>query len=81
MSLFDVLKYPISDEPTKEELSSLPNILLIKWALAVKWITRPYERIHNFEFMNIVDFYKDRSGIHPDITELRKMIKEYDEPL
>jgi len=31
MSLFDVIKYPISHPPTVEELSALPEDLYIKW--------------------------------------------------
>lgn len=31
MSLFDVIKYPISDPPTKEELAAIPNEIFDNW--------------------------------------------------
>ncbi len=31
MSLFDVIKYPISDEPTNEQIKALPNDIFAKW--------------------------------------------------
>lgn len=32
MSLFHVLKYPVSDPPTMEELAALPHPILQQWA-------------------------------------------------
>ena len=34
MSLFDVIKYPISNPPTLEEFRAVPRELLIKWMLS-----------------------------------------------
>jgi hypothetical protein len=31
MSLFDVLRYPISDPPTVEQLEALPRRVFVKW--------------------------------------------------
>lgn len=37
MSLFDVLRYPISYPPTKAELDALPTELYMKWIMNSDW--------------------------------------------
>jgi hypothetical protein len=37
MSLFDVIRYPISDRPTAEELGSLPHNLFEEWRNKSFW--------------------------------------------
>jgi hypothetical protein len=36
MSLFDVIKYPISDVPTNDELCAIPPIVFLDWRDWVK---------------------------------------------
>ncbi len=76
MSLFDVLRYPISDIPTIEQIDAIPIALFERWKIQCDW-RKGVDRC------TIVNYYehvsKDRS--YKDINQLRKMIKEYDEPL
>jgi hypothetical protein len=37
MSLFDVIKYPISSPPTKEELNDLPTRVYRRWHKLSSW--------------------------------------------
>ncbi len=76
MSLFDVIKYPISDCPTLEELSRLPRRMIEQWAEAVKW-----QYIAKADIVRLVYLYHDEEAVHSDIIILRKLIKEYDEPI
>ncbi len=79
MSLFDVIRYPISDIPTEDQLAALPEDLLDKWLDHSEFLARDY-----WTFTRIVSFYVVRKDdnkpykIHPEIIVLRKMIKEYD---
>ena len=38
MSLFDVIKYPISDPPTKQELEAVPEYIIRRWATRNGWM-------------------------------------------
>ncbi len=79
MSLFDVLRWPISDCPTAKELTNLPANLYNDWLykanhdLSLNW-TPSEISVHYRNFRN---FPAERD----DILLLRQMIKEYDEPL
>ena len=82
MSLFDIIKYPISDPPTEYELSALPRSLYAKWLKCTFWQHRSSPTIvssyyHDLYFLSSSSyadgFYKK------DIPALRKMIKEYDD--
>ncbi len=82
MSLFDVIKYPISDAPTKEELETLPTVLYNRWLEKTHWSLDRDERIFP-NILNVVIYYKN---CNPDIRIvdigiLRKLIKAYDEPI
>ncbi len=79
MSLFDVLRWPISDEPTKEELEALPCSLFKEWMSEVGFVPA------NWSHENVAWYYrKERLAIKiavHDIRVLRKMIEEYNEPI
>ncbi len=76
MSLFDVLRYPISDIPTEDEFNSLPKNLYNDWGHRVGW--DPIWTVGS-----VISFYSAhmQSSPNQDIILLRKMIKEYDEPI
>ncbi len=85
MSIFDVLRYPISNSPTKEELFALPHGLFLQWMNSVNF-THLGNDIED-ECEAISRYYRDaeRDGRHyvyerdTDIALLREMIKEHDE--
>lgn len=72
MSLFDVIKYPISDIPAEEELSNLPADLYTKWIMLCWEIKEciPPSIISGF-------FQQNRYITNLlYVDDLRKMIKE-----
>ena len=75
MSLFDVIKYPISEPPTEAELRVLPANLYTKWCMDTRWqwVALPTPS-------RIADFYFNKPAHYRhDVSLLRKMIKEYDD--
>lgn len=74
MSLFDVIKYPISNPPTKDELEALPNDLYKIWLLSVGWAAYLSPIILAIYYFN----HYSLPGGKDDLSLLRKMIKEYD---
>ncbi len=87
MSLFDIIRYTISNNPTSEQLRALPTDLLLKWSEKAN-----FGSVTDIEFLchHISEYYRDRilgdkqqDNIERinDIALLRKMIKEYDEPI
>ena len=81
MSLFDALRYPISNPPTKEEFESLPSDLLFNWLQMTDW----KEYIPNGTNINsLVEFYsryeRDNILVLKELAQLRKIIEDY-EPL
>lgn len=74
MSIFDVIKYPISDFPDKEEFAALPEVLYNKWLQCVGW--RDHSEIEDV-WWHYDTFYLNGSP-HEDIVLLRKMIEEYE---
>ncbi len=76
MSLFDILRYPISDSPTVEQLKALPTELYREWLKSANFAPDRWD-------CNDVIWY---FSVHPnhtahDIKLLREMIEEYDESL
>ena len=87
MSLFDVIKYPISIPPTKEEFEALPDEIYINWSQLTENSFIP-KRIHT-DNQNSIRMAKN-SAVYwfnisvsaddrKDLELLRQMIKEYDE--
>ena len=77
MTIFNVLKYPISYPPTTEELAALPRPLILAWA-----------ETHGFEDCDgdplwISSWYSRQKDMSPspawEIQDLRNMIKEMEE--
>lgn len=76
MTIFDTLRYPISNLPTEAELTALPNDLYSNWLnfVGITSYIKPYivSRLYNNK--------RSSSAGHVDIIQLRKMIEDY-EPL
>lgn len=76
MSLFDVLRYPISDHPTVEELEALPNKIYKKWILeetsGMGWIIPPAAAAG---LISRSETEADRIKV---VSRLRKLIFEYE---
>lgn len=87
MSLFDVIRYPISDCPTEEELTALPVGMLCKWLQMTDWKKISSARTN---ITDVVEYYEFASNdsYAPDgckelalqeLVLLRKMIRDYDD--
>ena len=80
MSIFDVIRYPLSHPPTAEELSRLPEDLFEKWVFnsdwsglghGPAWIGRWYRDVNSGTGLsNRIDL--------EDLRRLKQMIKDYD---
>ncbi len=75
MSIFDVLRYPISDRPTATELNALPKKLFEIWCYNSNWLSNPSVNYISDTYLGVM------ISPHHDIILLRAMIKEYDESL
>lgn len=75
MTIFDIIRYPISDPPTTDEFEALPIDLLTKWASTCGWNFKPPPS-------TVSCFYANpalcRSHLN-DLNLLRKMISEYND--
>ena len=75
MTIFDVIRYPISDLPTLEELKALPPEIMEKWTHgAFGGDTNPESARSRMRLLQILgngDLMKLR------VEELRKVIKEW----
>lgn len=71
MSLFDVIKYPISDRPRVAELEALPPEIYTSW---VKSCFVGYA--HSPDTLAV--FFRTNPGYEDIVQDLRKRIKEYD---
>lgn len=77
MSLFDVIRYPISNPPTEAEFAALPSGLLAQWYPETGWIR--YTSTDKSPYY-LAEYYY-RQGVHSELILLRQMIKDYDEPI
>ena len=72
MSLFDIIKYPISDTPTKEQLDALPDEIYQKWV--VMYFSKQIPRKSMAMFYKISKNNPRKAG---HIKGLRELIKEF----
>lgn len=72
MTIFDTIKYPISEPPTKAELSALPDNLYAKWQSSIGLSFAPGMMVI------IYATCRNSASCKRDTTILRKMISEYD---
>ena len=74
MTIFDVIRYPISIPPTEEELEAVPKIIFNKWrddiGLHSKFQPSDFVRWYNNGMDNV---YVN------EITQLKQMIADYDD--
>ena len=77
MSLFDVLRYPISNSPTENELLGLPEPLFAEWLYKVHWIGQLGGDIYSNLHLIVGTYYSSKQA-HEDIVLLRKMVVEYE---
>ncbi len=73
MTLFDSIRYPISDLPTPEQLDALPTDIFNAWVLG----TKNCDRFIGFNSQDITWFYERRQWTDNSIPELRKLILEW----
>ena len=77
MSLFDVLKYPLSTPPTREELEALP----------IDVINETYNRLNtptvnasvlvkNIKILNLYLFFRSEQEAKMLVTTIRKVLEE-----
>ena len=71
MSLFDVIKYPISDPPTPEEINALPRDLSMKWLLSIGFT--PINSGFVFSAKDLSNYFGS-----DEIEDLRKMVLDYE---
>lgn len=88
MSIFSVLKYPISSPPKAEELAALPRELFIEWIHSSDWKT---VKVAHEDHQHIADWYKDHwewmtvekpdryTRDIKDLEVLRQMVHDWDE--
>lgn len=83
MSLFDVIKYQISDAPTAEELAALPAEIYKQWLIDASWIhlysVNPPTPAYLERYYGAIQHPADIVGRDHDISILRKIIRYYDE--
>jgi hypothetical protein len=78
MSLFDVIRYPISDTPTKDQLDNLPIEIYKEWAFVAGW-AYPADNSKPPDTELVSYFYQNADhGYQCDIVNLRKLIAEYE---
>jgi hypothetical protein len=86
MSLFDVLRYPISSPPRAEELKALPLTLFIKWINMSDWrdhygndVDIPYiAEWYADHWTSISESMREFQKDMRDIEALRQLIKNWD---
>lgn len=87
MSIFSVLRYPISSPPWPEELKALPPALFLLWVHMSEWkdhygldIDETY--IANW-YQDHWEYMEKNPLLHPsdmdDIETLRRLIRDYEE--
>ena len=86
MSIFDILRYPISNPPTVEELRALPFGLFDHWVSISDWrkldvgsvsadLVAAWYKTHWDQILILGEHQIDRD----DVNLLKKIIKEYDQ--
>ena len=85
MTIFDVLRYQISDPPTESQLRALPESVYNKWCRSSSWKGFPRDDMtvvaeyYNFFQHHLRD--TDSVSYKEDIILLKALIRDYDEPI
>jgi len=86
MTIFDSIKYPISDPPTEEELTNLPKELYDKWLgywndQVIEDLTPAHVAAY-YRFVNNISWVGEDEAVHKAYKEkrdiLKRLIHEYD---
>lgn len=87
MSLFDVIKYPLSVPPTREELLAVPEYLFRAWIYDINPTFKNYYYSHGYmvEWLGAWHFIGSDVAENEllwyekkDVERLRKMLLEYE---
>ena len=79
MTIFDVIRYPISYPPTAEELSRLPGDLFEAWRNSSEWSERVCDQEWIAEwYARYLDTQYFLKADYEDLARLKQMIKDYD---
>jgi hypothetical protein len=84
VSIFDVIRYPISLPPTAEELAALPEDLYTYWIdfHTIDWSRvsedTKYDRDHVARWMSRAYSTISKDEVSIDISKLKKLILEWD---
>lgn len=87
MSLLDVLRYPISSPPTKDELAALPQVLYNNWIASSEWGKYSNHTVGPGNYItgtsHVSEWYTalyPRTGArdNEDLARLKQMIKDWD---
>jgi hypothetical protein len=79
MSIFAVIKYPISNCPTVEELAALPKDLFDTWKISVHWSDTDVVDPNYISYWYRAGNSQAKSCRKHDIEMLRGIIQESDE--
>ena len=78
MSLFDVIKYPISNPPSMDELRAIPDEVLDKWAINVRRFMKGASKEYMVGYLST--YYrlsKDKIQSTYEVSILRNLLREY----
>jgi len=78
MTIFDSLRYPVSNHPTAEQLDAIPIDIFNHWLLHC---VKGGERFAGYSSEDLERFYRNRQWADDSIPLLRKAILEWNEPI
>ena len=83
MSLFDVIRWPVSMPPTLEELHSIPNIIVDDWLKrhVGSYVSKSTMVVILNRFYGDESKPENHSGVCEIVEDLKRRIREYDEPI
>ena len=82
MSLFDVIRYPISHPPTEAEIIAVPDDIFLKWLNEVVPNWKPARSLHAIK-IRLGGAYTIPVNERDckDLDALRRIIREYNESI
>jgi len=82
MTIFDTIKYPVSDLPTLEQLEAIPESIYIEWRTYGNFIRARKDPKEHLEMMtirwNTLGYTTAEFERYYQISYLRKLIAEYE---
>ena len=77
MTIFDTIRYPISEYPTQREIEALPKEIVADWCFLQGRFSPPYVLMSFWKIVHNNDGYNEFDKKFK-ITELRKLIENYE---